>query len=97
MLGVLRAIDKAMNYVGKYPRSSKLLRMPLPQLVKGIEESMLVVFLVANLLTGLINMTLRPLLRPQWPDGVVILGGYCLVWMLFSFALAGSGAKLKFW
>lgn len=47
--------------------------------VAGVQDSMLPVFLFANLLTGAVNLLLQPLMVPFWP-AMAVMFGYCLLW-----------------
>ena len=95
MLGVMRIVDKAMNYYCS-GAGSRRLRLPIPVVLTGIEESMLFVFMFANLMTGGINITLRPLLRDMH-EGLQIIFVYCLIWMTSAFSLAAADLRIKFW
>lgn len=64
--------------------------------VAGVSDSMLPVFLFANLLTGAVNLVLQPLLVPFWP-AVAVMFSYCLVWSVPAAMLRLKKKKLKFW
>jgi len=71
-------------------------RPPLPLTYGGVQDSMLIVFLVANLLTGAVNLSVHSLLVPQWA-AMLIMAGYSLAWTVPFGLLRAAGVALKFW
>ncbi|CAE7752884.1 unnamed protein product [Symbiodinium microadriaticum] len=71
-------------------------RPPLSLTLAAVSESMLAVFLFANLLTGVVNLTLQPLLLPQSP-AFLALACYYLSWSVPCALLRTKGRKLKCW
>ena len=94
VLGLLRLSDQMLNYLSM--RITNFSRLPLPAFMAGLEKSMLFIFLLANLMTGGINMSLRPLLRDQ-VEGFIIIVTYSYAWMLTAYVLGVSDLKVKFW
>lgn len=76
VLGLLAAFD----LICSRPRPS------LPLFYKGAQDSMLTGFLLANLLTGLVNLSLQPLFVPPW--------GACLIMSTYSWAWSSAMALL---
>jgi len=71
-------------------------RRPLPHVYGGVQESMLVAFLVANLLTGAVNVAAQPLLIPQWA-ALLILALQSFAWSTPLGMLHVRGIALKLW
>jgi len=71
-------------------------RRPMPHVYGGVQESMLATFLLANLLTGAVNLSSRPLLIPSWA-ALLILAAYSFVWSGVVGVLHARGLALKFW
>mmetsp|Transcript_82311 Transcript_82311/g.245464 ORF Transcript_82311/g.245464 Transcript_82311/m.245464 type:complete len:327 (-) Transcript_82311:59-1039(-) len=86
VLGTLAAVDLL------WPRP----RPPLPLVYGGVQDSMLVVFLVANLLTGAVNLSVHSLLVPQGA-AMTIMAGYSLAWAAPFGMLRAAGFTVKFW
>mmetsp|Transcript_74914 Transcript_74914/g.231648 ORF Transcript_74914/g.231648 Transcript_74914/m.231648 type:complete len:116 (+) Transcript_74914:1104-1451(+) len=86
VLGSLASVDLL------WPRP----RPPLPLAYGGVQDSMLVVFLVANLLTGAVNLSVHSLLVPAWA-AMLLMAGYSLAWTVPFGLLRAGGLALKFW
>lgn len=71
-------------------------RPPVAPAYGGVQDSMLVAFLIANLLTGAVNVASQPLLVPCWAAMLVMMV-YCLVWALPFSVLHSRSIALKFW
>jgi len=71
-------------------------RPPLSLTLAAVSESMLAVFLFANLLTGVVNLTMQPLLLPQ-AAAFLALACYYLSWSVPCALLRSKGRKLKCW
>jgi len=71
-------------------------RQPLPSIYGGVQDSLLATFLLANLLTGAINVTMQPLLMPPWA-GHLVISVYSIAWSLPFSILRSRGIALKFW
>lgn len=71
-------------------------RPPLPLVYGGVQDSMLVAFLLANLLTGAVNMLVQPLLMPCGA-ALAVMSLYSLLWAAPFGALRSAGVALKFW
>jgi len=62
----------------------------------GVDASMFTTFLLANLCTGAVNLTLQPLLVPALP-ALLIMAVYTLAWTVPFSILHSRGIALKFW
>ncbi|CAE7217690.1 pigw [Symbiodinium natans] len=71
-------------------------RPPISLTLAAVSDSMLAVFLLANLLTGVANLALQPLLVPAG-SAFFTLCFYCLLWSMPCAALRAKGRALKFW
>eukprot|EP00811_Abedinium_folium_P005910 NODE_15439_length_1050_cov_3.656555.p1 GENE.NODE_15439_length_1050_cov_3.656555~~NODE_15439_length_1050_cov_3.656555.p1 ORF type:complete len:292 (-),score=89.60 NODE_15439_length_1050_cov_3.656555:174-965(-) len=67
---------------------------PLASAYGAIQNSMLVSFLAANLLTGAVNLALRPLLVPAW-TALLVMCCYTLAWSATFAILHSQGIVLK--
>jgi len=65
-------------------------------ILDGVQKNMLAIFLLANQLTGMVNVTMQTLLQPP-ATAFAILVLYCIVWSGVSYALACRHVALKFW
>ena len=54
--------------------------MLVPFFLTGVQSSLLCVFLVANCLTGVVNLCFKPLLVESFWIGLGIILGYCFLW-----------------
>merc|ERR1719446_244977 len=86
VLGLLAFIDL------EWPRP----RPRLPLVYGGIQDSMFASFLVANLLTGAVNVLFQPLLIPAGAALFIMLL-YTVVWTLPFAIFRAKGVALKFW
>jgi len=86
VMGLLAWIDL------EWPRP----RPPLPLVYGGIQDSMFATFLLANLLTGAVNVLLQPLLIPAGA-ALLIMFVYTLVFTLPFAICRYKGVVLKFW
>mmetsp|Transcript_34409 Transcript_34409/g.102212 ORF Transcript_34409/g.102212 Transcript_34409/m.102212 type:complete len:496 (-) Transcript_34409:77-1564(-) len=71
-------------------------RRPLPLVYGGVQDSMLMAFLLANLLTGAVNVSMQPLLMPWWA-ALAVISAYSFVWSVLLGFLHSRGVVLKFW
>merc|ERR1712150_350640 len=71
-------------------------RPELPHVYGGIQDSMLVTFLVSNLLTGAVNLTMQPLLMPPWV-ALLTISVCSWAWSALVGMLHRRGVVLKFW
>lgn len=71
-------------------------RAPLVPAYAGVSESMFATFMVANLCTGLVNMTMQPLLVPSG-SALLIMVLYSLCWMVPFGVLHSKGIAVKLW
>jgi len=69
-------------------------RRPLPHVYGGVQESMLVAFLLGNLLTGAVNVAAQPLLMPPWA-ALLTLAIYSFVLFVPLGVLRSRGKALK--
>lgn len=67
-----------------------------PLVLKAINTNGLAFFLVANLLTGLVNLLFQTMLLDDLA-GILILVGYMLVICAFQTVFYNYDIKLKFW
>ena len=71
-------------------------RTPMSPSLAGVQDSMLPVFLLANLLTGAVNVAFQPLMVPFWP-AIAVMWIYSLLWSVPAALLRLKKTKLKFW
>merc|ERR1711862_304696 len=69
-------------------------RLPLPDVYAGVQESMLVAFLLANLLTGLVNVSGQPLLMSS-SGALLVMTLYSLSFLVPLGILQRRGVALK--
>eukprot|EP00927_Polykrikos_kofoidii_P047771 TRINITY_DN42054_c0_g1_i1.p1 TRINITY_DN42054_c0_g1~~TRINITY_DN42054_c0_g1_i1.p1 ORF type:complete len:518 (-),score=31.18 TRINITY_DN42054_c0_g1_i1:262-1737(-) len=87
VLGLLAAVDLGWPV---FPR------LPMPVAYLAISDSMLTVFLAANLLTGLVNTISQPLFVPPAP-AILCMLVYSFAWCVPFGVLRSRGVMLKFW
>ncbi|GES79382.1 GPI-anchored wall transfer protein 1 [Rhizophagus clarus] len=66
----------------------------VPNLVEAINDNGLVIFLVANLLTGFINLSIRTIYTSSFVAEIIIIG-YMFIIISFSILLKNLGLRLK--
>lgn len=66
----------------------------VPLTLQAVNENSLILFVVANLLTGLINLTYNTLDSSPW-ESVAILGGYVLILSGFTLILHKAGIIIR--
>jgi len=71
-------------------------RASMPSAYGGVQDSMLVVFLLANLLTGAVNVSAQPLLVPAWAS-LLIMICYSFTWSAAISIVHSRSVVLKFW
>lgn len=71
-------------------------RRPMPHVYGGVQESMLATFLLANILTGLINLSSRTLLMPSWAALLTVVL-YSFLWSTAVGVSHARGFALKLW
>ena len=76
--------------VGKHPL------LPESGLISALRPNLLLVFLLCNLLTGVLNLSLDTI-NQSAPASVAIIALYMLGLCLVAFGLHTRGIKLKFW
>jgi len=86
VLGLLAFID--LHWPRPRPR--------LPLAYGGVQDSMLASFLAANLLTGVVNVFLQPLLIPAGAAFLMLIG-YTFGWIAPFALLHSRGVAVKFW
>ncbi|CAK0851997.1 unnamed protein product [Prorocentrum cordatum] len=86
VLGGLAAVD--LLWPGSRPK--------MPSVYTGVQDSMLVTFLAANLCTGVVNLQIQPLLVPCYA-AMVIMICYLTVWALPICLLSSWGIAPKLW
>jgi len=70
-------------------------RPELPLAFAGVQSSQFAVFLAANLLTGLVNISMQPLLVPWWA-AILIMVAYSTAWTVPFGVLSAKGIALRF-
>mmetsp|Transcript_71964 Transcript_71964/g.188604 ORF Transcript_71964/g.188604 Transcript_71964/m.188604 type:complete len:493 (-) Transcript_71964:166-1644(-) len=71
-------------------------RRKLPLVYGGVQDSMLTAFLLANVLTGAVNVSMQPLLMPWWA-ALAVISSYAFAWSAPLGLLHSRGIALKFW
>ncbi|XP_022087905.1 phosphatidylinositol-glycan biosynthesis class W protein-like isoform X2 [Acanthaster planci] len=77
-------------------KSGKHPLLPESVLVAALRPNLLLVFLLCNLLTGVVNLSLDTIGQPM-PASMAVLVLYMLGLCLVAFGLHTRGIKLKFW
>ena len=70
--------------------------VPDSVLVSALRPNLLLIFLLCNLLTGVVNMSMDTIRQPPVVS-VVVLVVYMLGLCLTALALHARGIRLKFW